>query len=285
MDRRGFVSGLALAALGTIPFPAALAATAGAPPLMLAQVYRPGITPLADCWVSEKYDGVRGYWDGRQLLTRGGESIATPAWFTAGWPAVPMDGELWAGREHFTQAVSTVRQQTPDEAAWRAMRFMVFDLPAHGGPFTERLAAYQQLLAQLALAWVQPVAQRQIGSHAALQALLQQTVQAGGEGLVLHRGASPYRAARSEDLLKFKPYDDAEAQVIAHLPGRGQHAGRLGALLVQLPDGQQLRLGTGFTQAQREHPPAIGTWVTYRHRGLTDRGLPRFASFLRVREG
>ncbi len=282
--RRRLLSLLALAALGGLASAPTPAMAGDAPPLMLANVYRPGVTPLADYWVSEKYDGVRGYWDGKQLLTRGGERIAAPAWFTAGWPAVPLDGELWAGRERFSQAVSTVRQQSPDDAAWRAMRFMVFDLPAHGGAFTERITAYQQLLSQLAVPWVQPVAQRKVASDAALQTLLRQTVKAGGEGVMLHRGASLYRAARNDDLLKFKPYDDAEARVIAHLPGHGKHTGRLGALVVQTQTGQRLRLGTGFTDAQRENPPAIGAWVTYRHRGTTDKGVPRFASFLRVRE-
>jgi DNA ligase-1 len=284
MDRRRFFSCLTLAALGPSALVRALAAGGDAPPLMLAKVYRPGITPLADYWVSEKYDGVRGYWDGRQLLTRGGERIAAPAWFTAGWPSVPMDGELWAGREKFSQAVSTVRQQTPDDTAWRALRFMVFDLPAHGGVFTERISAYQQLLAQLAVPWVQPVPQRKVPSHAALHALLRQTVKAGGEGVMLHRGASLYQAVRNDDLLKFKPYDDAEGRVIGYEPGRGKHAGRLGALRVQTQGGVHLKLGTGFTDAQRDHPPALGVWVTFRHRGVTDQGVPRFASFLRVRE-
>lgn len=284
LQRRRFVSCLSLFVLGTSALASSGAFGGEAPPLMLANVYQPGITPLGDYWVSEKYDGVRGYWDGRQLLTRGGENIAAPAWFTAGWPAVPMDGELWAGREQFSQAVSTVRQQTPDDTAWRRMRFMVFDLPAHGGPFTERITAYQQLLAQLALPWVLPVPQHKVASHAALHTLLRQTVKAGGEGVMLHRGASLYRAARNDDLLKFKPFDDAEGLVIGHLPGRGKHAGRLGALVVQTQGGQRLRLGTGFTDAQREHPPALGVWVTFRHRGVTDQGIPRFASFLRVRE-
>ncbi|RYF98356.1 MAG: DNA ligase, partial [Caulobacteraceae bacterium] len=95
-------------------------------PVSLANIYRPGIA-LADYWVSEKYDGVRGYWDGSRLWTRNGEPVFAPAWFTAAWPKVPMDGELWAGRGRFTHAVSTARQQTPDDAAWRGMRFMVFD--------------------------------------------------------------------------------------------------------------------------------------------------------------
>jgi hypothetical protein len=80
------------------------------PALMLAKVYHPGLD-LRDYWVSEKYDGMRGYWDGKQLLTRGGEPVFAPTWFTAGWLEVPMDGELWAGRGQFQQTVATVRKK------------------------------------------------------------------------------------------------------------------------------------------------------------------------------
>lgn len=257
-------------------------------PLMLANVYRPGV-PLADYWVSEKYDGVRGYWDGKQLLMRNGERINAPAWFTAGWPATALDGELWAGRGQFTKAVSTVRQQTPDDTAWRGMRFMVFDLPAQGGPFTDRVPVLNRLLTTMAVPWVQPVAQNRIASPQALQALLTKTVRAGGEGLMLHRGSSLYRAQRNDDLLKVKTFDDAEARVIAHIPGKGKYAGMLGALLVEAPGAEgrpvrRFKLGTGFSDAQRQNPPAVGSWVTYRFRGLNDSGIPRFASFMRVRE-
>ena len=261
----------------------ALPAQAAAPALMLAKVYRAGI-PLADYWVSEKYDGVRGYWDGSQLWTRGGERVAAPAWFTAGWPAVPMDGELWAGRGQFSAAVSTVRQQVPNDAAWRQMRFMVFDLPAHGGTFDERIPALNTLVGTLAVPWVQAVPQTKIASHNALQTRMRQTVKAGGEGLMLHRGDSLYRGQRSDDLLKVKPHEDAEARVLAHIPGQGKHAGVLGALLVETPEGQRFKLGTGLTDAQRRDPPAIGAWVTYRFRDTNPSGVPRFASFLRVRE-
>ena len=261
----------------------ALPAQAAAPALMLAKVYRAGI-PLADYWVSEKYDGVRGYWDGSQLWTRGGERVAAPAWFTAGWPAVPMDGELWAGRGQFSAAVSTVRQQVPNDAAWRQMRFMVFDLPAHGGTFDERIPALNTLVGTLAVPWVQAVPQTKIASHNALQTRMRQTVKAGGEGLMLHRGDSLYRGQRSDDLLKVKPHEDAEARVLAHIPGQGKHAGVLGALLVETREGQRFKLGTGFTDAQRRDPPAIGAWVTYRFRDTNPSGVPRFASFLRIRE-
>ena len=101
---------------------------------------------------------------------------------------------------------------------------------------------------------------------------------------MLHRGASLYRAGRSDDLLKLKEHEDAEARVLAHLPGKGRHAGRMGALWVEMPTGQRFRLGAGFSDADRNHPPPVGAWVTYRFRGTHDGGLPRFASYLRVRE-
>ncbi|RZL61010.1 MAG: DNA ligase [Variovorax sp.] len=271
---------LALIASGAAPD---LLARDAKPALMLADSYRPGMS-LADYWVSEKYDGVRGFWDGKQLWTRGGERIAAPAWFTAAFPAIPMDGELWVARGRFDLSVSTVRSQTPVDVAWREMRFMVFDLPAQPGTFDVRLAALRKLLPVTAAPWLIPVPQERATTHAALQALLDKTVRLGGEGLMLHRGSSLYRSERNADLLKFKPFDDAEARVVAVLPGQGKHQGRMGALLVETLEGHRFKLGSGFSDAQREQPPAIGSWVTYRYNGTTARGLPRFARFMRIRE-
>ena len=281
LHRRHALTLLALAAWGMAV--SAPATAADAPALLLAQVYRPGLD-LQDYWVSEKYDGVRGYWDGQTLRTRGGEPVNAPAWFTAGWPGTALDGELWAGRGQFAQAQSTTRQQQASDEAWRAMRFMVFDLPAHPGNFDERLPTLQATVARIGQPWVVTVAQQRVASDATLQALLQRTVRGGGEGLMLHRGASLYRAGRSDDLIKVKTHDDTEARVVGHLPGQGKHAGRLGALLVEMPSGQRFKLGTGLSDAERSNPPPIGSWVTYRFRGTHDSGLPRFASFVRVRQ-
>jgi len=272
---------LLLAGLGALAARVA-AAREAAPALMLAEVYRPGMS-LDDYWVSEKFDGVRGYWDGKQLWTRGGEPVVAPAWFIAPLPKQPLDGELWAGRGQFARAVSTVRSQTPNDTAWHSMRFMVFDLPAQGGDFTARLAVLRKLLPITNAPWVVPVPQERATTHADLQALLAKTVKMGGEGLMLHRGGSLYRAERNSDLLKVKTHDDAEARVVGHMPGKGRHSGRLGALLVETPEGKRFKLGSGLTDAERENPPAIGSWVTYRYNGTNPGGLPRFARFMRVR--
>lgn len=252
------------------------------PPLMLATIYE-DVTDVTDYWISEKLDGVRGHWTGAVLLTRGGNRIEPPTWFTAGWPATPMDGELWIGRGRFDEVSGIVRSSTADDASWRQVRFMVFDLPAHPGPFEARVVHMRRMLAKAGIEWLQPVAQFQVADAAALQARLAGVVAEGGEGLMLHHRQARYRAGRSEHLLKLKTYDDAEARVIGHTPGKGKYLGMLGALIVERPDGVRFRLGSGFTDAQRAEPPPVGSWVTYRYNGLTANGLPRFARFLRVR--
>jgi DNA ligase 1 len=270
-----------LVAFGLLPWLPAAARASGRP-LMLANVYRQGL-PLADYWVSEKYDGVRAYWDGQQLWTRHGHRIHAPRWFTRGWPTQPLDGELWAGHGRFTVASSAAAKDVADDEAWRDLRYMVFDLPAHPGRFDERLTALTALLSAHASPTVQAVPQRQLTEDAALQALLSQTLHGGGEGLVLHRGASHYRGERSNDLLKLKQHLDAEATVVGHVPGKGKYQGLLGALLVQTPQGLRFKLGSGLRDADRASPPAIGSLVTYRYLGLHSDGAPRFASFVRVR--
>jgi DNA ligase-1 len=259
-----------------------LAEATSQPRSMLATNYRSGLN-IADYWVSEKLDGVRGRWDGKRLVTRAGQPIAPPAWFTAGWPKVAMDGELWIGRGRFDEVSGIVRAGKADNRAWRRVRFMVFDLPEHGGTFEARVLRMRALLSTTRIVWLQPVPQFRVGDTDALEARLKRLVAEGGEGLMLHRRGALYRVGRSDDLIKYKLYEDAEARVVAHAPGKGKYTGMLGALVVQRRDGRRFRLGSGFTDAQRANPPPIGSLVTYRYNGLTRKGLPRFARFQRIR--
>jgi DNA ligase-1 len=261
---------------------AARFASAAQPPISLAQVYDADVD-VRQYWVSEKLDGVRAYWDGAHLWSRRGNRYHAPEWFVAGFPPQALDGELWIARGQFEKLLSVVRDNVPDEQAWRAVRFMVFDLPSADEPFTERLGKLKSLLSQYPSDYLQRVAQFRVADQDQLMAELQRVVAAGGEGLMLRRADSLFKAGRSADLLKLKPYFDAEARVMRHLPGRGKYIGKLGALLVETPNGVRFRLGSGFSDAERADPPPIGAWVTYKYHGLTDNGVPRFASFLRIR--
>jgi DNA ligase 1 len=250
-----------------------------APEIKLASQYHSGIDP-AGYLVSEKLDGVRAYWDGNQLYFRSGQPIAAPSWFTAPLPKVALDGELWIGRGQFERITSIVRRHQPSDGEWREVRYMLFDLPGAEGDFTARHAALQTIDRQLALPWLQVVPQFRVANPDELMAHLDRIVALGGEGLMLHRADAAWRSGRNGDLLKLKPWYDDEARVIGHIPGLGRHLGRLGALWVEDHHGRQFRLGTGFSDREREDPPAIGSLITYRYFGRTARGMPRHPVYL-----
>ena len=249
-----------------------------APDVMLANVYRQH-EDVTQFWVSEKLDGVRARWDGKQFISRGGTVFMAPAWFVQGFPDKPLDGELWMGRGHYQDVVSAVRKQVPDDD-WKAVKFMVFDLPTHGGTFTERVKAMQQLATT---SYLQVIEQFRVDSNKALMDKLDDLVKQGGEGLVLHRQNALYHSGRSDDLLKLKPFEDAEATVIGYKPGKGKNTGLMGAIKVRMDNGKTFYIGSGFTQQQRKNPPALGGLVTYRYQGITQSGIPRFAVFIRQR--
>lgn len=251
---------------------------------MLAQTAPPGIDPHPYL-VSEKFDGVRALWDGASLRSRNGRALHAPAWFTAQWPSLALDGELWMGRGRFDALSGAVRRSKPDDAEWRQIRYLVFELPGAAGTFEQRAERLRELAAQRALSSLGAVEHRRLGDAASLRKALDDVVREGGEGLMLHRADAPWVAGRSDVLLKLKPLADAEARVIAHVAGAGKYRGMMGALWLQTPQGQRFKLGTGFSDALRRQPPPVGAVVTYTYRGLTSRGLPRFASFLRIHEG
>jgi len=267
-----FLGGLALASdvRDSIPAPS------------LAKTYQ-GDIDLHGYWVSEKLDGVRALWDGEALYSRRGNRFNAPAWFTKDFPAQTLDGELWMGRGTFESLSGAVRRQIPDDAAWRRIRFMVFDLPELKMPFDDRLKRLQEMLVPASSPHIALVEQFRVSSEAELMTILERVTSEGGEGLMLRDGRSLHKPGRSDDLLKLKTYQDAEAIVVAHLPGKGKYRGMMGSLLVEMPQGHRFKLGTGFTDADRRNPPPIGARVTYKHSGTTAKGIPRFASFMRVR--
>ena len=270
-----------LTAKGQEPTGASSPVEKQSPRLLLANVWNQSTDPTG-WWMSEKYDGLRGYWDGRKLWTRQGNLIHAPDYFLAELPRdVALDGELWIGHGKFEETVSTVRSDTPDDR-WKNVHFMVFDAPQAKGGFEQRMQFLHATLPR-ENRFVRVVVQERCQGVTQLLAERDRVVRLGGEGLMLRQSESQYESGRSPTLLKVKPYDDAEATVIAHEPGTGKLAGKLGALHVRTDDGREFSIGSGFSDAERETPPPVGTIITYRFRGLTAKGLPRFASYLRVR--
>ena len=253
------------------------------PAILLAEVYRDQVD-VSRYLVSEKLDGVRAIWDGNTLRFRSGKEINAPRWFVDGLPKRPLDGELWIARGAFERLSGIVRKDVPDDGEWRQVRYMIFELPGAPGTFRERAEVMRQIARDAKVPWLREIELFPVVDRNSLQKRFKEVVKAGGEGLMLHRADALYETGRSDTLLKMKPWEDAEAVVIGHVPGKGKYAGMLGALRLRATDGREFAVGTGFTDAQRLDPPALGSTVTYRYRDLTNSGMPRFSSFLRVRQ-
>lgn len=282
-EARVFFVTVCLALAGVAVFAGATIVTAAdAPAVMHGESYLDTVDP-ADYWVSEKLDGVRAIWDGDALRFRSGRVIVAPGWFVAMLPDHALDGELWMGRRSFDRLSGLIRREAPDHPDWRDVRYMLFDLPGAAGEFSSRVERMREIVAIVGNPSLQAVQQFRVSDRNELKRRFDDVVDGGGEGLMLHRASAHWVPGRSAAILKLTPSLDGDALVIAHLPGKGRLTGMTGSLLVETPDGRRFRLGSGLSDAQRDDPPPVGTWVTYRYRELTPGGLPRFPRFLRQR--
>lgn len=258
------------------------AATSGndkqVPPLLLAHPWD-NVQDLTGYWMSEKLDGIRAYWNGKTFISRLGNEFYAPDWFVQGLPNMILDGELWAGRKKFQRATSIVRRQDRSDH-WKEITYVVFDAPALDAPFEDRQAALQAHFAPDRTPYARALEQERCRGMDHLRKELDRVEKLGGEGLMMRRPRSKYEVGRSFSLLKVKTFHDAEARVIAHQAGTGKHKGRLGSLLVELPNGIQFSVGTGLSDKERHAPPRIGAMITFRYQELSDTGVPRFPSYV-----
>ncbi|GAB7220081.1 DNA ligase [Vibrio comitans] len=253
--------------------------------LMLAKSYQ-GEELNSHYLVSEKFDGVRAIWDGKNLRTRGGIALTAPHLFTDQLPKFAIEGELWAGRGKYSQVQKTVLDEIPDGSDWSTITFLVFDRIDSISTFEDRYASL--------LLWktnsgsnahqIQIVEQLPFQSNAQLKSQLQQVTDQDGEGLVVRHKHAVYVSGRSDLMFKIKIHQDAEARVIGYKPGNGKYQSLVGALHVESASGMRFYIGNGLTDEQRRHPPKLGTEITYRYNGTTENGVPRFARFLRERK-
>jgi DNA ligase len=276
---------LSIFAIATPPLPTIQEASNKAQelPVMLAHRWDQNID-IKGWWMSEKLDGVRGYWTGKEMISRSGNQFRVPKWFTRNFPSTSLDGELWIGRRQFSELISIIQRKRAD-TEWEKVHYFIFDAPQVQGGFEKRLDFARRWFQQHPNPFAEILKQEICENEIHLQKTLREIESLGGEGLMLRKPNSPYVDGRSYNLLKVKTYRDAEATVIKHLGGgSGKHAGRLGALLVELPNGIQFAIGTGFSDQERENPPPVGSVITFKYYGFHKSGIPRFASFLRMRK-
>lgn len=258
---------------------AAFQAAFAAPDVMLLEEYQ-GNENLDGWLMSEKLDGVRGYWDGQKLYSRRGYAFNPPEYFTRGFPPFALDGELYSARGEFEKISGIVR--AGKDTGWSELKLHVFDVPEAKGTLPERMAVLEKYLQKTPAAHIAVIAQYPAESHENVRRFLAEIEAGGGEGVVVRNAAAPYVAGRSTQILKVKNIRDDECTVTAHHTGTGRNSNRMGALSCENRYGV-FRVGSGFSDAERDNPPPLGSVITYRYRGFTKNGLPRFATFVRIR--
>jgi len=253
------------------------------PELFLLHTYQESQDVIG--WVmSEKLDGVRAYWNGKQLISRGGNVFNAPKWFLQNFPPFALDGELWTKRNDFENIVSIVRRQQPDER-WSQITYQVFEVPDQSGGLFERLSVLQTYLNFVTnrLIPIVKIPQLKIKNKMHVNDFFQQVIGQGGEGLVVRDPFSQYQIGRLKTALKIKSHQDEDCEVTGYKPGRGKYMAMVGALKCQLRDQRIINIGSGLSDQQRKQPPAIGSIITFKYYGLTRNDLPRFPVFLRSR--
>lgn len=250
---------------------------ASKPDLLLLKTYKDqNITG----WVmSEKLDGIRAYWDGKNLISRGGKTINAPKWFTKDYPSFEIDGELWTKQKDFENISSIVRDKTPSEK-WNEITHYIFEVPNAKGTLFQRLEKVKSYESK----YIKIVPQIKIKSKYHLEQFLNQIEQKDGEGVVVRDPNTLYINKRTSKALKVKSFKDTECEVIGYTKGKGKFKGMVGAVKCKLENGIEFKIGSGLTNKTRKNPPNIGDIITFKYQELTKYGKPRFPVYLRIRD-
>ena len=232
---------------------------------------------ISSWYMSEKLDGVRAYWDGEKLMSRSGKVFSPPNFFIKDFPKHKLDGELWSRREDFSNISSVVNTKN-NKTRWKNLTYNIFEVPDADGDLLERLHVVKETK------YIKIIKQIKVKNKEHLKQFLKSIEAKGGEGVVVRDGSLSYYTGRTNKALKVKSYIDDECKVISHSNGNGKYKDKLGSLTCKMKSGKIIKIGSGFSDAQRKNPPKINAIITFKYYGLTSKGNPRFPIFLRIRK-
>ncbi len=228
--------------------------------------------------MSEKLNGVFARWDGKGLLSSNGNEYHAPEWFKNQLPAdATLEGELYINRGMLGKIVGIVRKETPIDSEWRLIKFHVFDAPEIEGGFKTRLAVASKILTGSAIAQTVDVEVCRSLRH--LNQFYHGLVDNGAEGIMIHCPDSEYEYHQTHKLMKYKPVEDDEAEVVGYKEGIGKYKGLREALLCRWKD----VIFKLCINNEQHAIPEIGAQITFAFHGITDRGIPKNASFVMER--
>ena len=235
---------------------------------------------ISNWYMSEKLDGIRAYWNTKELLSKNGNKIYTPDWFIKDFPNFELDGELWSKRDDFENIQNIVLDEKPT-SKWNEITYNIFEIPNENGNFDKRLEKIKSWLEKNPNKFIKIIPQKICKNESELNNYLKELIDKKAEGLILKNPNLDYFTGRNENILKVKKFYDDEGLVIALNYSKD---GKFKSLKMKLTNGIIFNLGGGFSDIQRLNPPKIGDIVTFKYYDLTKNNKPKFASFLRIRK-
>jgi ATP-dependent DNA ligase len=257
-------------------------------------------------WASEKFDGYRALWNGKEFLSRNGNKYEVPVWFSALMPPdIALDGELWMGRCKFNEC-GLFRKKVPIDKEWLdgQVKYTVFDMPGINEPFEKRMLLLHGVVSDrckctaslnLPLAGkfnircpITVTKHTQIKSLEELHSMFKTVTDAGGEGVMIRQPGSMYEPKRSSTLLKMKVTFDTECRIVGYKNGTGKYKGLLGSFECKLIKGSKQPFHVaGMNDVIRHnymssHP--IDTIITIQYNDVSNHGIPRHPRYLRKRD-
>ena len=248
--------------------------------LQKAKIYDKSKHNITNWYMSEKLDGIRAYWNGKEFISKNGNKIYAPFWFTKDFPPFELDGELWSKREDFENIQNIVLDETPT-TKWNEITYNIFEVPNTDGNFNKRLEKITLWLEKNPNKFIKIIPQKICKNESDLDNYLKELIAKKAEGIILKNPNLDYFTGRNENILKVKKFYEEEGLVIGLNYSK---EGKFKSLKLKLENGIIFNLGGGFSNMQKENPPKIGDIVTFKYYDLTKNDKPKFASFLRIRK-
>ena len=230
--------------------------------------------------MSEKLDGIRAYWNGKELLTKNGNKIYIPKTLTKNYPPFALDGELWTKRNDFENIQSIVLDKTPTKK-WKEITYNIFEVPNQKGNFYKRISVLENWLKTNNNTNIKIIKQIKCQNKKHLNSYLEILLNKKAEGVIIKNPNISYFTGRNKNILKVKKFKDMEGKVIAI---NYNDTNKFKSLKILLENNISFNLGGGFSNKEKINPPKIGEFVTFKYYGFTKYKKPKFASFLRIRK-
>jgi len=209
---------------------------------------------------TEKFDGIRAFFDGDNFWSKSGMPIHPPDKFYRGLrridgQKIKLDGELWLrdGRGKFQELCHlALRSDMP--SAWDNVVYMVFDMPEVLGGLESRLCEARSKVGGKICPQVEVVESTKLRSHQHLLEIFEGVLEIGGEGVVLSDPYARYTPGRFKEMLKLKKWQDDEALITGHKEGKGEVRKR-SERAIWKTRALVMRLQTATSTTKLTHPP------------------------------